>query len=69
MSHNPTRRGVVAGAGALAAGLAAPWIARAQSYKPEYKISTVVGAPFPWGLGARELGGRSSRSAPAARST
>ena len=52
MSHNPTRRGVVAGAGALAAGLSAPWIARAQSYKPEYKISTVVGAPFPWGLGA-----------------
>ena len=24
----------------------------AQTYKPEYKISTVVGAPFPWGLGA-----------------
>ncbi len=52
MSFNPTRRGVVAGAGALATGLAAPWIARAQTYKPEYKISTVVGAPFPWGLGA-----------------
>ena len=30
MSHNPTRRGVVAGAGALAAGLAAPWVSRAQ---------------------------------------
>ena len=54
MSHNPTRRGVVAGAGALGVGLAAPWIARAQSYKPEYKISTVVGAPFPWGLGAEK---------------
>jgi tripartite ATP-independent transporter DctP family solute receptor len=26
--------------------------ASAQTYKPEYKISTVVGAPFPWGLGA-----------------
>jgi TRAP-type transport system periplasmic protein len=52
MSFNPTRRSVVAGAGALAAGLSAPWIARAQGYKPEYKISTVVGPPFPWGLGA-----------------
>ena len=56
MSHNPTRRGVVAGAGALAAGLSAPWIARAQSYKPEYKLSTVVGAAFPWGLRRRALG-------------
>lgn len=37
--------------GLLAAlSLAAP--AFAQSYKPEYKISTVVGAPFPWGLSA-----------------
>jgi len=54
MSHNPTRRGVVAGAGALGVGLAAPWIARAQTYKPEYKISSVVGAPFPWGLGAQK---------------
>jgi TRAP-type transport system periplasmic protein len=52
MTLTPTRRTVVTGAGALAAGLSAPWIARAQSYKPEYKISTVVGAPFPWGLGA-----------------
>src|SRR5215207_10023321 len=52
MSHNPTRRGIFAGGGALAAGLATPFIARAQGYKPEYKISTVVGAPFPWGIGA-----------------
>ncbi len=52
MTFDPTRRGVVTGAGALALGLSAPWVARAQSYKPEYKISTVVGAPFPWGLGA-----------------
>ena len=56
MSHNPTRRGVVAGAGALAAGLAAPWIARAQSYKPEYKISTVVGR--------RSRGGSAPRTGP-----
>ena len=52
MSFAPTRRTVLTGAGALAAGVSAPWIAQAQSYKPEYKISTVVGAPFPWGLGA-----------------
>ena len=52
MTFNPTRRTIVTGAGALATAVAMPWIARAQSYKPEYKISTVVGAPFPWGLGA-----------------
>jgi tripartite ATP-independent transporter DctP family solute receptor len=52
MILKPTRRGVLAGGGAFAAGLATPFLARAQSYKPEYKISTVVGAPFPWGLGA-----------------
>ncbi|MDQ4061704.1 MAG: DctP family TRAP transporter solute-binding subunit [Pseudomonadota bacterium] len=28
--------------------------ASAQTYKPEYKISTVVGAPFPWGLAAEK---------------
>jgi tripartite ATP-independent transporter DctP family solute receptor len=38
----------------IAAGLAAPGIvvsdrARAQSYRPEYKLSTVVGTQFPWG--------------------
>jgi TRAP-type transport system periplasmic protein len=52
MSFNPNRRTVITGAGAFAVTLASPWIARAQTYKPEYKISTVVGAPFPWGLGA-----------------
>jgi tripartite ATP-independent transporter DctP family solute receptor len=50
MSFNPNRRTVITGA--FAVTLASPWIARAQTYKPEYKISTVVGAPFPWGLGA-----------------
>ena len=34
-----------------AAFAAAP--AEAQSYKSEYKISTVVGVPFPWGLAAQ----------------
>ena len=36
----------------LVAALAAT-AASAQTYKPEYKISTVVGAPFPWGLAAQ----------------
>ena len=30
--------------------------ATAQTYKPEYKVSTVVGAPFPWGLAAEKWG-------------
>lgn len=34
---------------ALAATL--PVLALAQSYKPEYKLSTVLGKPFPWGVG------------------
>jgi hypothetical protein len=29
---------------------------RAQTYKAEYKVSTVVGAPFPWGLSAERWG-------------
>jgi tripartite ATP-independent transporter DctP family solute receptor len=37
-------------AGALALTLSAP--ATAQDYKSEYKISTVVGKPFPWGEAA-----------------
>ena len=56
MRFNPTRRGVVTGAGALAVGLSAPWIARAQTYKPEYKLSTVVGKPFPWGIAGERWG-------------
>lgn len=39
----------------IAAGLAATLItvpALAQDYRSEYKISTVVGSPFPWGLAA-----------------
>jgi tripartite ATP-independent transporter DctP family solute receptor len=36
----------------LAATLALLAPAAAQTYRPEYKISTVVGAPFPWGLSA-----------------
>ena len=37
---------------AASAAIALTLPAAAQTYKPEYKISTVVGAPFPWGLGA-----------------
>jgi tripartite ATP-independent transporter DctP family solute receptor len=36
----------------LIAAVALALPASAQTYKPEYKISTVVGAPFPWGLAA-----------------
>ncbi len=36
----------------LAAGLAA-LPAAGQTYKSEYKVSTVLGAPFPWGLSAQ----------------
>ena len=35
----------------LAAAVAVPGLAAAQSYKPEYKLSTVLGKPFPWGVG------------------
>jgi TRAP-type transport system periplasmic protein len=34
----------------LAASLIAAGPAAAQTHKPEYKVSTVLGAPFPWGL-------------------
>lgn len=37
---------------ATAIGLAVGGAAQAQSYKPEYKVSTVVGPAFPWGKGA-----------------
>lgn len=33
-------------------GLAVGGAAQAQNYKPEYKVSTVVGPAFPWGKGA-----------------
>ena len=36
----------------VAVGDAGP--ASAQNYKAEYKVSTVVPAPFPWGIGAEE---------------
>ncbi len=35
---------------ALIASLIAASPALAQTYKPEYKVSTVLGAPCPWGL-------------------
>ena len=34
----------------LFASLIAAGPAAAQTYKPEYKVSTVLGSPFPWGL-------------------
>ncbi|MFL9828283.1 DctP family TRAP transporter solute-binding subunit [Rhodoplanes sp. SY1] len=38
---------------AIAPGVLLPPPAAAQSYKPEYKVSTVLGAPFPWGVSAQ----------------
>lgn len=37
---------------ALAAALCAATPVAAQTYKAEYRVSTVVGVPFPWGLSA-----------------
>ena len=39
---------------AVAALIAFP--AGAQTYKPEYKLSTVVGKPFPWGIAGERWG-------------
>jgi TRAP-type transport system periplasmic protein len=41
----------LAAVGLLAAGPVA-----AQTYKPEYKLSTVVGKPFPWGIAGERWG-------------
>jgi TRAP-type transport system periplasmic protein len=43
------RRTVLLAAGALALAVSGPLAA--QNYKPEYKLSTVVGPAFPWGKG------------------
>jgi len=50
-----SRRWLFAAAGALAVTLTAG-MATAQSYKPEYKLSTVVGKPFPWGIAGERWG-------------
>ena len=50
------RRSLLALALSVALGVAVGGVgpASAQDYKAEYKISTVVPAPFPWGIGAEE---------------
>ncbi|WP_374450051.1 DctP family TRAP transporter solute-binding subunit [Stella sp.] len=50
-----SRRWLFAAAGALAVSLTAG-MAAAQSYKAEYKLSTVVGKPFPWGIAGERWG-------------
>lgn len=45
------RRHVLKAGAAGATLLAAPAVLRAQQYKPEYKMSTVVGTAFAWGKG------------------
>ena len=52
---NMSRRWLVAAAGALAVSITAG-AATAQSYKAEYKLSTVVGKPFPWGNAGERWG-------------
>ncbi|BBK40380.1 C4-dicarboxylate ABC transporter [Allostella vacuolata] len=52
---NMSRRWLVAAAGALAVSITAG-AAMAQSYKAEYKLSTVVGKPFPWGNAGERWG-------------
>jgi tripartite ATP-independent transporter DctP family solute receptor len=46
----PTRRGLLLGAAATA--VASPWVARAQSYKSEYKLTVVGNRPIPFAEGA-----------------
>lgn len=41
-------------AAAVFGGASLPLSAEAQSYRAEYKVSTVLGAPFPWGLSAQK---------------
>ena len=52
MIIRPSRRGFVAGGAAFGAGVAMPWIARAQTLKPEYKLSVVGNRPIPLSEGA-----------------
>lgn len=51
------RRSLLEAGAAGLATLAAPFVvtraAQAQSYKSEYRVSTVVGTAFPWGQGAQ----------------
>ncbi len=48
------RRTVLAALAAIGMITAVP--AGAQTYKPEYKLSTVVGTPFPWGIAGERWG-------------
>jgi tripartite ATP-independent transporter DctP family solute receptor len=47
-----TRRRLLAASAGLAAGLAAPWVSRAQALKSEYKLSVVGNRPIPLSEGA-----------------
>jgi tripartite ATP-independent transporter DctP family solute receptor len=50
------RRSLLKAGAAGSAALAAPFVitrAHAQNYRPEYRVSTVVGTAFPWGKGAQ----------------
>jgi len=51
------RRSLLKAGAAASTALAAPFVvtraAHAQNYRPEYRLSTVVGTAFPWGKGAQ----------------
>ena len=48
------RRTLLTAGAALALSLAGQTPAEAQGYKEEYRVSTVVPAPFPWGIAAEK---------------
>lgn len=52
MTIAANRRALLLGSAGLAAGLAAPWISRAQALKSEYKLSVVGNRPIPLSEGA-----------------
>lgn len=52
MTIAANRRALLLGSAGLAAGLAAPWVSRAQALKSEYKLSVVGNRPIPLSEGA-----------------
>lgn len=52
MTMATNRRRLLLGSAGLAAGLASPWVSRAQALKSEYKLSVVGNRPIPLSEGA-----------------
>ena len=51
----------------VALAWAAPPLAQAADYKPEYKMSLVLGTAFPWGKGGEDLGRPGAPAGPTGR--